>query len=92
MFRNRNGMMIPSDSMTLNYHRSASISLKHQKQIQQICAEDVQIFIYDHNKDQVANYALDVLANSDAWTTQGRRLGRQVFRGILKVIDDVYMT
>lgn len=27
---------------------------------------DVQIFIYDHNKDQVANYALDVLANSVA--------------------------
>lgn len=27
---------------------------------------DVQIFIYDHNKDKVADYALDVLANSVA--------------------------
>ena len=26
----------------------------------------MQIFIYDHNKDKVADYALDVLANSDA--------------------------
>jgi hypothetical protein len=44
------------------------LNLEHQKKIR---TEDVQIFIYDHNKDQVANYALDVLANSDAWTTPG---------------------
>lgn len=29
-------------------------------------SQDLQIFIYDHNKDKVADYALDVLANSDA--------------------------
>lgn len=40
----------------------------------------MQIFIYDHNKDQVANYAMDVLNNPDTWTNVVRVGGSLTMR------------